>query len=109
MGIVEGMKYLHMLRKRVVHNDLKPANVLLDHKGVPKICDFGMSKMKNSSRASSSVNIKPGGTLAYNAPELLRPPFQGGHKIDIWAFGILVWELFTEQKPFEGLQARYPK
>lgn len=94
------MMYLHTLKKRVVHNDLKPCNVLLDEKGVPKICDFGMSKMKGSSQSSKSTKIKAGGTLAYNAPELLRPPFFGNHKLDIWAFGILVCELFAEQKPF---------
>ena len=104
VGIARGMMYLHMQRKRVVHNDLKPSNVLLDHKGVPKICDFGMSKMKSNSRSSSSMKIKPGGTLSYNAPELLRPPFLGSHKIDVWSFGILVWELFTEQKPFDGMR-----
>ena len=106
VGIARGMMYLHMQRKRVVHNDLKPSNVLLDHNGVPKICDFGMSKMKSSSRSSSSMKIKPGGTLPYNAPELLTHPFVGTHKLDVWAYGILLWELFTEQKPFDGMQPR---
>ena len=44
-----------------MHNDLKPSNVLLDNRGVAKICDFGMSKMKDSSRMSSKIG--PGGTL----------------------------------------------
>jgi len=64
IDVSEAMVYLHTLQPQVVHRDLKPQNVLLDLQGRAKVCDFGISKMKDASLAASSTRLQAG-TPAY--------------------------------------------
>lgn len=96
--VLEGLSYLHS--KGIIHRDLKPQNILLvkDESGLQaKISDFGISKDMGSSGESSSAVL---GTIEYMAPEQFNPVKYGiGAKIstnlDLWSFGIMVYELFT--------------
>jgi serine/threonine protein kinase len=63
-GISKGMDHLHY--NKVIHNDLKSANILLDSSGNPKVCDFGLSQITTSDRSMTSK----GGTFGWMAPEV---------------------------------------
>lgn len=81
--------------------DLKPQNVLLDETGVAKVCDFGISRFKDRTFLSTkNVNA---GTPAYMSPE----QFEGrpvGEKVDVFAFGVILWEMLTGQQPWAELE-----
>lgn len=106
-GVLLGLQHLH--RQRVVHRDFKPANILIsrDNQGrfVPKIADFGLSKLVNEDEIESSdFDLSDGrGTPSYKAPEQI----VGGKvsfNLDLWAFGVILFELFTGEKPFAASQ-----
>ncbi|POM72976.1 TKL protein kinase [Phytophthora palmivora] len=89
--IANGMRFLHSRKPAVIHRDLKSANVLLDPKGVAKLCDFGLVRTKFTSA----------GTPCYMPPELLSGhPFS--KSVDVYMFGILLWEIFSRDIPFRG-------
>lgn len=100
LGVLSGLQYLH--KNGLIHRDLKPSNILLsikDGKIIPKIGDFGISKMIETSTSAGLSGII--GTMAYMAPEQFgtqdsRIGFSG----DIWAFGIILYEMFTGKTPF---------
>ncbi|TVU26822.1 hypothetical protein EJB05_29387, partial [Eragrostis curvula] len=97
-GICEGLHYLHHGdQKKIIHCDLKPANILLDHDMNPKITDFGLSRLfdDNQTRAMTS-NVM--GTLGYMAPEYLRG--QITLKSDIYSLGVIIIEILTGQKEY---------
>lgn len=87
-----GMAYLHGLSPPIIHRDLKSHNLLVNaRKGVVKLCDFGLVHTKHTTA----------GTPAYMAPELLNDkPFS--RKCDVYAFGVLLWEIFNRSIPFHG-------
>jgi Tol biopolymer transport system component len=89
-------------RQGVVHRDLKPSNVMLTASG-PKLLDFGLAKSKAPLPAASSVTM-PGtilGTMQYMAPEQL-DGVEADRRTDIFAFGVVVHEMVTGKKAFEG-------
>ncbi|GBG27743.1 Mitochondrial dicarboxylate/tricarboxylate transporter DTC [Hondaea fermentalgiana] len=98
-GIACGLEYLH--GKLVVHRDLKPANVLLSRDlGLVKLADFGLATQleANSSIADTVSSV---GTPAYMAPEVLQAPARWTTRADIYAFGIVMWEVYHGKSPFE--------
>ena len=86
----------------MVHHDLKPHNVMLTDKGVAKIIDFGLARVRQNTIASST-KISGAGTLQYMAPEKLQGQAGGGRKADVYAYGMVVYELWTGEVPFAGL------
>ncbi|XP_063724509.1 probable serine/threonine-protein kinase drkD [Symsagittifera roscoffensis] len=103
---VIGMNYLHKHKPGpVLHLDLKSMNVLLDEYGKAKIADFGFSKLKSNTDSGSenqlSVESRKG-SPAWMAPETLQ---QGkvSTKSDVYSFGIILWEMLTREKPYEGM------
>lgn len=110
LGIVKGMCQIHRLG--IIHGDLKPQNILLSSDFVAKIADFGSSSLaaKRYGTNGNSRNflcygatVTTFGTAGYVAPELLTdlPEVQHSSKSsDVYAFGILLNELITEEEPF---------
>ena len=93
MRCAKSMVYLHS--KGIIHRDLKPENLLINDVNDICICDFGGSKNQRDVHGTLT------GTSLYLAPEYLAqeieiiPPL-----VDIYSFGIIIWELMMEQKPF---------
>jgi len=96
-NIAEGLKHAHS--KKIVHRDLKPSNVLLK-KGLPKISDWGLSKvLEESMSATTTASFTP----YYAAPEQIDKKY--GHtdeRTDIYQLGVIFYELVTGRLPFEG-------
>jgi serine/threonine protein kinase/Tol biopolymer transport system component len=83
----------------IVHRDVKPANVMLTRDGVVKILDFGLAKLAGGTSITNASQTL--GTLAWMAPEqLLAEPV--GPQADLWALGVVLFELLTGERPFGG-------
>ncbi|GAF72372.1 unnamed protein product, partial [marine sediment metagenome] len=94
-GIGASVTYLH--DHGIVHRDLKPGNIFCDE-GVVKIGDYGLSKFISCSRRSGQTESV--GTVHYMAPEVANGRY--GKEIDIYALGIILYEMLTGRVPFEG-------
>jgi hypothetical protein len=94
-GIAAGVAYLH--DHGIVHRDLKPGNIFEDS-GYVKIGDYGLSKFISTSRRSGQTESV--GTFHYMAPEIGKGVY--GKEIDIYALGIVLFEMLTGRTPFDG-------
>jgi hypothetical protein len=93
--IAAGVAYLH--DHGIVHRDLKPANIFEDE-GIVKIGDYGLSKFISCSRRGGQTESV--GTFHYMAPEIGKGEY--GKEIDIYALGVMLYELATGMVPFDG-------
>ncbi len=94
-GIASAVAYLH--RHGIVHRDLKPQNIFQEE-GVVKVGDYGLSKHITASQQSGHTTAI--GTVHYMAPEVGSGHY--GHSIDIFAVGIILYEMLTGKRPFDG-------
>ncbi|CAL4885329.1 unnamed protein product [Urochloa decumbens] len=101
LDVARGMNYLHNCSPVIVHRDLKSPNLLVDKNWVVKVCDFGLSRMKNKTFLSSRSTA---GTAEWMAPEVLRNE-PSDEKCDVFSYGVILWELCTLLQPWEGMNA----
>ncbi|KAK1642002.1 hypothetical protein QYE76_059807 [Lolium multiflorum] len=96
-GISYGLQYLHEHSNGpIIHLDLKPANILLDAKMLPKITDFGLTRLFDQNQTIHTANTS--GTLGYMSPELLRgiiTPMS-----DIFSLGVIIMEVITGHRDY---------
>jgi len=91
----QGMSYLHS--RRIIHRDLKCANLLVDQDWNVKVSDFGISQILGKDREPPVM-----GTVAWMPPEVLsKGPFT--FKSDVYSFGICLWEMTTRDAPFRKM------
>lgn len=98
--ICDALQYAH--DRGVVHRDIKPENILVDRHGCVKIADFGLAKLATGgSRDAETLTASHQvlGTLRYMAPEQLQGAGHVDHRADIYALGVLFYELLTGQTP----------
>ena len=100
--IVDAIAHAHA--RQVVHRDLKPQNVVVDAAGRARVLDFGLAKILDQglgmTREGSSL-----GTPFYMAPEQLQSAKQVDARADVFALGVILYELLTGQRPFLGASA----
>ncbi|HTO86513.1 MAG TPA: serine/threonine-protein kinase [Thermoanaerobaculia bacterium] len=98
MAIAEGLHYAH--EAQIIHRDIKPANVRVLEDGTVKLMDFGIAKslLSDSHLTQTGITL---GTSAYLAPEQIRGEAVD-RRTDIFALGVLAYELLTYRKPFRG-------
>jgi serine/threonine protein kinase len=108
--VASGLAYLHACTPPIVHQDIKPGNVLIDDIYNYAITDFGISSKKGGSR-EYFYDDENSGTLAYMAPERFTDEAEPMPQSDIWAFGATLHELLTGNVPFgeEGGYAQIQK
>ncbi|XP_059290669.1 serine/threonine-protein kinase EDR1-like isoform X1 [Lycium ferocissimum] len=95
--ICRGLMCIH--RMKIVHRDIKSGNCLVNKHYKVKICDFGLSRSLTPTPVQDSSSA---GTPEWMAPELIRnEPFT--EKCDIFSLGVIIWELYTLKKPWEGV------
>ncbi|KAJ0035993.1 hypothetical protein Pint_25318 [Pistacia integerrima] len=102
MDAAFGMEYLHF--KNIVHFDLKCDNLLVNlrdpQRPICKVGDFGLSRIKRNTLVSGGVR----GTLPWMAPELLNgSSSRVSEKVDVFSFGIAMWELLTGEEPYANM------
>lgn len=91
--MAEALSYLHA--RNIIHRDIKPENILLGFDNVVKISDFGWSVIASNSKRSTMC-----GTLDYLPPEMIEAK-EHDYRVDVWALGVLCYELVVGQPPFE--------
>ncbi|CAD6237760.1 unnamed protein product [Miscanthus lutarioriparius] len=102
IGAARGLTYLHEdCHPRIIHRDIKSANILLDDAFEAKVADFGLAKLTNDSLTHISTRVM--GTFGYMAPEYA----QSGKltdRSDVFSFGVVLLELITGRKPVDASQ-----
>ncbi|KAJ3694562.1 hypothetical protein LUZ60_010042 [Juncus effusus] len=97
IGSAKGLAYLHEeCKPRIIHRDVKAANILLDESFEPKVGDFGLAKFIHDDNTHVTTRVM--GTIGYLAPEYASTG-QLQDKSDVFSFGVMLLELFTGQKP----------
>ena len=94
--VCRALEYAH--KRNIVHRDIKPGNIVVTHEGTVKVVDFGIARLTDTSSTSSGMLI---GTIDYMSPEQIRGEKVDGRS-DIWAVGVMMYEILTYTKPFQG-------
>jgi serine/threonine protein kinase len=97
--ICAALQFAH--EEGIVHRDIKPENILLDKRGHVKIADFGLAKLMRRSNAEFTLtgSRQVMGTLDYMAPEQRTSPQEVDHRADIYALGVVFYEMLTGHLP----------
>ncbi len=95
-ALCDGLSAVH--EHGVLHGDLKPANIVWPTEGAPRLVDFGASKILGLDRLTATGEIS--GTPAYMAPEVLTGKADVDQRIDVYGFGVVLYEALSAQQPF---------
>ena len=96
LDMARALEYLHA--QGMLHRDLKPQNVLMDKDNRAVICDFGLSRM------ASPVMTSEIGTINWMAPEIISPGKKYDNSIDVYAYGMILYEMATKETPFSNMK-----
>jgi serine/threonine protein kinase/Flp pilus assembly protein TadD len=97
LQISDGMTVAH--QAGIVHRDIKPQNILMGKDRRVRICDFGLAKAKRDVTLTQTGSTL--GTIAYMSPEQAQGK-EADHRSDIFSFGVVLYEMITNQLPFKG-------
>eukprot|EP00887_Chlorella_sp_A99_P004986 scaffold4.g4986.t1 len=116
-SIARGVYHLHT--RHILHRDLKPANIFVGHGQQMKIGDLGMARFTSLPSGGggggppqlSRLTPNTFGTMQYAAPELInarlqpqaQPDLEWALKLDVWSFGVTLWEVLERKRPFDGM------
>jgi len=105
LDIARGLQYLHLHKPSIIHRDCKSSNILITAKITAKITDFGLAKVKQSTRSMVRSLV---GTVNWQAPELWSPHPKYNHKVDVFSCACVFWEILqwhntTKRFPWEGM------
>jgi tetratricopeptide (TPR) repeat protein len=103
LQVVQALGFAH--HEGIIHRDVKPTNILIDRHGFAKVADFGIASMR-ASRATRHVTVanQPVGTAVYMSPEQQRDAASVDHRSDIYATGVMLYQMLTGELPVAGYE-----
>ncbi|KDN53412.1 kinase-like protein [Tilletiaria anomala UBC 951] len=101
LEIARGLEYLHLRKPAIIHRDVKSTNVLITRDRTAKINDFGLARVKNTTRSMVRSLV---GTVNWQAVELWVPKPHYNEKVDVWSAAMTFWEVLQWHQP----EKRYP-
>ncbi|OCF31382.1 TKL protein kinase [Kwoniella heveanensis BCC8398] len=109
LDIARGLEYLHTRKPSIIHRDCKSSNILINRQGQAKVGDFGLARVKNSTRSMIRSLV---GTVNWQAPELWHPHPRYDYKVDVFSAAMVYWEMMAgwigdKKYPWEGHNEHY--
>ncbi|GAB4454706.1 MAG: hypothetical protein OHK0029_09680 [Armatimonadaceae bacterium] len=101
LSVLDALHYAHT--RRIIHRDVKPGNILIGDNGTIKLTDFGLAEALGTGSVAGG-----GGTYPYMAPEDFAEDADSDYRSDLWAVGVMLYEMLTGQRPFQVERTRDP-
>ncbi|HBJ87482.1 MAG TPA: protein kinase, partial [Verrucomicrobiales bacterium] len=96
-AVCEALAFAH--EEGIIHRDIKPSNIMIDHKGRVKVADFGLAKAVNVGSTLLTGTHMAMGTPDFMAPESLMPGIQVDQRADLYAVGVMLYQMLTGKIP----------
>lgn len=103
LDVSAGLAYLHSQQPPIIHQDIKPDNILITSDGRYVISDFGISRNLRTKMSRNNTEVSSSGTIAYMGPERFSKQPVTVLASDVWAFGMTLYEIMTGNILWEGI------